>query len=117
MQLLKRIFIVLLVLAVLIFGVLFSIQNDAKASLDILVIQLPEQKVALWVLLAFALGGLIGMAVSAMTIIKLRGQLLLLRRKQQKSEKELDRLRPADMRSQTTEVQVTKNDNFSTAKS
>ena len=98
MLLLKRITVVLLLLAILLIGMLFSIQNSATAPLDLLVIQLSEQKVALWVLLAFAIGGIVGMLISALTIVRLKGDLMLLRRKLAKSDKELDNLRTADLR-------------------
>ena len=98
MQLIKRIIAFLVLLVVLAFGMLFSIQNEARAPLDILIAQLPEQKVAFWVLLAFALGGVIGMLISTLTILKLKSDLMLLKRKKDRNDKELDKLRTSDMR-------------------
>ena len=45
--------------AVLLLGVSFGIQNTTTVPLDLLVISLPEHSIALWVLLAFAAGGII----------------------------------------------------------
>ena len=64
MRPLKRVFALLILISVAVFGVFFAIQNTDPAPLDLLIIQLPEQPVALWVLLAFAAGGIIGMVLS-----------------------------------------------------
>ncbi len=88
MLLLKRIVIGILLLLVLIFGMAFSVQNTAPVPLDLLLIQLSEQSVALWVLLAFALGGLSGIAVSMVAIIRLRGGQRTLRRQIKKNKGE-----------------------------
>ena len=98
MRSIQRLLVAVLLLAVLAFGVLFSIQNTDKAALDLLIIQLPEQRVSLWVLLAFAVGGLVGLLVSSAAIIRLKSQSLLLQRKLDRREKELSNLRTADFR-------------------
>lgn len=88
MRLLKRVIIILLMLVVLAFGVLFSIQNTMLAPLDLLVIQLSEQRLSLWVLLAFAVGGICGMVISAAAIVRLKSRLLLLQRQLNKASKD-----------------------------
>ena len=98
MRLIVRITMIIITLLVLCFGVLFAVQNNATAPLDLLILQLPEQRIALWVLLAFAFGGVAGVLVSSVAIIKLRGDLVLLRRKQDRSNKELDKLRTAGIK-------------------
>lgn len=98
MRSLKRLLAVLLLLVVLVFGVLFSIQNTATAPLDLLLIQLPEQRVALWVLLAFSVGGITGMLMSAAAIIRLKSQTILLQRKCDKQAKEVSPLRSSGQR-------------------
>lgn len=98
MRLIIRIAMIIITLLVLCFGVLFAVQNNTMAPLDLLIFQLSEQRVALWVLLAFALGGAAGILVSSVAIIKLRGDLVLLRRKQDRSNKELDKLRTAGIK-------------------
>lgn len=98
MRLIIRIIMIAIALLVLCFGVLFAVQNNVEVPLDLLVFQLSEQRVALWVLLAFALGGVMGIVVSSVAIIKLRGDLLVLRRKQDRSSKEIDKLRTAGIK-------------------
>ncbi len=91
MKLLYRILFLAAVLAVLAIGVLFSVQNTATVPLDLLVIALPERSIALWVLLAFTLGGLVGMLTSVGVVWKLRASLLRANRQLRKQEKHLAR--------------------------
>ena len=90
MRLFKRISIVLLLVSVLVIGILFSVQNTVTVPLDLLFIQFPAQPLALWVLLAFVLGGVIGMAISSIAIVSIRTQLTLLQRKYNASQKALE---------------------------
>ena len=94
----KRLIVFLILAAVLAFGVLFSIQNTAEVPLDILILRLPEQSLALWVLLAFALGGIIGMLISGWAILRLKSETMLVRRKLARREQELKKLRTSDLR-------------------
>lgn len=98
MRFMRRLLAFLLILLVLIFGVLFSIQNTATAPLDLLLFQLPEQRVALWILLAFALGGVTGVLISTIAIVQLKSHSLLLQRKLDKSRKELSGSQSAELR-------------------
>ena len=98
MRLIKRLMIAVLLLLVLAFGVLFSVQNTATAPLDLLLIQLSERSVTLWVFSAFALGGVLGMLVSMLALVRLKSALLMMQRKLKKSELELGKLRTSDLR-------------------
>ncbi len=108
MKLLNRWLAYFVILIVLIIGVFFSFQNDAQVPLDLLVIQLSEQRVSLWILLAFAVGGIIGMLISSLTVVRLRSRSLRLQRKLDKQNKELNALRTADMRSSGAMTQLSK---------
>ena len=90
MQALKYLAVLVLLAVVLAFGVLFSVQNVATAPLDLLIIQFSEQKVALWVLAAFALGGVLGIMVSSVAIMRLKARIMLLQRKLKKANKDHD---------------------------
>lgn len=102
---LKRVLGYLLLLLVLAYGVFFSIQNTARAPLDVLVWQFPEQRVAWWIILAFAFGGVTGLALSTVALIQLKSQKMLLQRRLDKQTRELDQLRAPDSRA----VPVVKN--------
>ena len=76
MKILFRILFIAILLLVVAVGVLFAVQNTTPIALDLLVVALPERSLALWVLLAFALGGIIGMLTSVGIVWRLRATLL-----------------------------------------
>jgi putative membrane protein len=87
MKLIFRLLIIFVLLAILIISVLFSVQNTTAVPLDLLIISLPERSVALWVLLAFALGGVLGMLTSIGVVWRLRAGLLRANRQVRKTQK------------------------------
>jgi putative membrane protein len=88
MKALIRIAVVALLLAILAIAILFAVQNTATVPLDLLVISLPERSVALWVLLAFSLGGVVGMLTSVGVVWRLRVRLLSANRQLHKKQKQ-----------------------------
>ncbi|MDP5052437.1 MAG: DUF1049 domain-containing protein, partial [Congregibacter sp.] len=46
-------------------GVLFALQNAEPVPLDVLLMILPPRSIALWVLCALALGGILGLSLSS----------------------------------------------------
>lgn len=89
MVILRRLLLVLLLLLVLVFGMLFSLQNNTPVPLDLFAVQLSAQPVAMWLLAAFALGGLIGMVFSSVAVVRLRASRARLQRKLDQREKDL----------------------------
>ena len=85
MNLLKNVLYFLLALGMLALGALFAVQNEARVPLDLLVVYLPERSVALWVLLAFAAGGIAGLLTSLGIILRLRTALAVANRKLNKA--------------------------------
>lgn len=81
MQLVRKLVFFLVALAMLALGALFAVQNEAKVPLDLLVVYLSERSVALWVLLAFALGGVVGLLTSLGIILRLRARLMAANRR------------------------------------
>ena len=81
MNFLRNLVYFLVVIAMLVLGVLFAVQNTVAVPLDLLVITLAERSLALWVLLAFAVGGVIGMLTSLGMVLRLRTELMGARRK------------------------------------
>jgi putative membrane protein len=96
--LVKRLFIVILLLLVLIFGVLFSLQNTATVPLDLLVIQFSEARITFWIIWAFIIGGVLGVLVSAVVILRLKSRLLIAQRQLKKRDLELNKLRNSELR-------------------
>lgn len=80
MNRLRHVFIIIVMLAALAVGVLFALQNTQAVPLDLLVFTFPPRSVALWVLAAFALGGIAGLLVSSAYLLRSRLALGSLRR-------------------------------------
>ena len=72
---------------VLAVGMLFAVQNTVTVPLDLLFIQLSARSVSLWVLLAFAVGGIVGMLTSLGLVVRLRASLMQANRKLRQAEK------------------------------
>lgn len=81
MKFIKTLLYVLIALAMLALGAMFAVQNEATVPLRLLVIDLPERSVALWVLLAFALGAVLGMLTSLGVVLRLRASLMAANRR------------------------------------
>ena len=95
MTTLKYLLVLIFILVILAFSVLFSVQNDVRVPLDLLVWRFGEHRLALWVLSAFTLGGLFGLLVSSMAIIHLRTARMRLNRHLRAAEAEVQQLRVA----------------------
>jgi putative membrane protein len=91
----RRIITALVVLAAIFVGVLFALQNREPVALDLLVYTFAPRSLALWVLTAFALGGIAGIAVSSAILLRGRATLANCRRQLAKARKELDQQRTA----------------------
>jgi putative membrane protein len=90
MQQFRRIITVVVVLAAVFVGVLFALQNREPVALDLLVYTFAPRSLALWVLIAFALGGVAGIAVSSAILLRGRAALASCRRQLAKARKELE---------------------------
>ena len=93
MALLRALLSLLVIGAAVVLGALFTLQNTAPVPLDLLVVQLSERAVALWVLLFFAAGCVVGLLGGAVVNLKQRAGNARLRRQHKKLELEVDRLR------------------------
>lgn len=76
MKILRKLLYLIVFLIALVMGSLFVVQNAALAPLDLLVVQLSEQRVALWIVLSFGIGGLLGMLTSLGLVLRLRTALM-----------------------------------------
>ncbi len=93
MRWLKRLALMLVLLVVLTLGLLFSLQNAATVPVDLLVYQTAARPLAVWLLLAFVLGGVIGMIVGSVALVRVQAGRLRLRRQLDICEKELAQLK------------------------
>lgn len=75
MKFLRNILTVLIILATVAVSVLFALQNKVPVPLDLLVYTFEPKTLALWVLSAFALGGVLGMLISSAILLRTRATL------------------------------------------
>jgi|TARA_R110001583_G_scaffold193702_2_gene362772 putative membrane protein len=80
MRLIGSILLLVLLIAVLGLGLLFTLENDVLVPLNILVAELPAQRLSTWIILAFFLGGISGLLASSLVILRLQASRLGLRR-------------------------------------
>ncbi len=95
MRYLRHLLVLLLLLVAIGVGALFALQNTEQVPLDLLVHTFQPRSLALWLLLAFALGGVMGMLVSSLLLLRARVALRGVRRKLAQASAEVDRLEDA----------------------
>lgn len=97
-RLIKTLIVAVLVLLVLLVGITFSIHNTEKVSIDLVVLQLPEASLSLWLIAAFVTGGFLGVILSVFTVFSLKTRLGSAKRKASSAQKELDHLRVSNLK-------------------
>ena len=70
MQWLKKVLTLLLALGAVALGGLFSLQNTLEVPLDLMVVQLAPQPVAIWILLSLAIGVSLGLATGSILALR-----------------------------------------------
>ncbi len=98
MKLLRNLITIALVLATASVGVLFALQNETPVPLDMLVYTFEPRSLALWVLSAFAIGGVLGMILSSGILLRQRAALGRANRQLTKARAEVDSLRTAGLK-------------------
>ncbi len=98
MRFVKTLIVGLLCLAVMMVGIMFTIHNTDKVTIDLVFVQLPEASLSLWLIATFVLGGFLGVLLSMLTILMLRTRLGSARRKINTTQKEIDQLRVSTLK-------------------
>lgn len=93
MKHLRKFLTIIVVLATLLASVLFALQNEVSVPLSVLVYTFEPQSLALWVLVAFAIGGALGMIVSSVILVRTRASLGSCKRQLERALQELRSLR------------------------
>lgn len=96
MKFLRNLLTVVIVLATLAVGVLFALQNKMPVPLDLLVYTFEPKSLALWVLAAFAVGGVLGMLISSVILVRKQASLATAKRQLAKARAEAGKLRDKD---------------------
>ncbi len=95
MKFLRNLLTLVVVLAMIAVGVLFALQNEEPVPLDLLVYQFEPRSLALWLLSALAIGGLLGLVISSAIMLRLRTSLRARSRQLSRAQEELEQLRTA----------------------
>ena len=97
MKLLRNLLTFALVIGAAAVGVLFALQNETPVPLDMLVYTFAPKSLALWILSAFAIGGLVGMLLSSFLLVRQRASLGSANRQLTRARTEVDKLRTAGL--------------------
>ncbi|AKH70049.1 putative membrane protein [Spongiibacter sp. IMCC21906] len=81
MRWIKSLLLIVVLLLVLALGLLFTIENDVVVPLNILIMELPEQRLSTWLILSFFAGGILGMLAASFAMARLQASRLVLKRK------------------------------------
>ncbi len=95
MKFLRKLLTAVVVLAAVAVGMLFALQNKTEVPLDVLVYTFQPRSLALWVLCAFAVGGLLGMLACSAIMLRQRASLGAANRRLARSRSEVGKLREA----------------------
>jgi lipopolysaccharide assembly protein A len=93
MRFIRTLTTVIVLVVTLMAGALFALQNTTPVPLDLLLVQLPERTMAVWLLLTLVIGVLLGLVGGSWMLLRQRAQLASLRRQKQRLAVEVDRLR------------------------
>ncbi|NWN82524.1 MAG: LapA family protein [Halomonas sp.] len=98
MRWLKGLILAIILLAVLLVGILFAVNNREALPLDLIWIELPSASLSVWLLASLAIGVLLGMLAMSGVYLRLRTLLTRAQRHNQQQRKELDKLRVQELK-------------------
>lgn len=84
---------IILFIAAVLAGVLFSLQNDMVVPLDLLFVQMPARALSFWLVAFWAFGVFIGLLAGALVVLRLRARQAVSQRQIKKLRLEVDALR------------------------
>lgn len=99
MRLIKSLFTIFLIIALLLVGILFTLRNQAQVPLDLLFIQLPDNSLALWMVLSLITGALLGLLLLLPWLTRCKAHSLKVERQLKQHQKELHQLRTLSLKS------------------
>ena len=99
MRILRSLLVGIVLLLAIIAGALFSIQNTASVSLDLLFIELPARPVSLWMLFMLSIGLSLGLVASTGLVWRQKAAMLKQQRENSRLQVELEKLRRAGITS------------------
>ena len=98
MRWIKGLILAIILLAVLLVGILFAVNNREALPLNLIWIELPPASLSVWLLASLAAGVLLGMLAMSGVYLRLRALLTRAQRHNQQQRKELDKLRVQELK-------------------
>lgn len=98
MRWIKGLILAVILLAVLLVGILFAVNNQQSIGLNLIWLELPPISLSFWLLAALACGVVVGMLGMLGVYARLRASLTRTRRQLRQQQKELDRLRTQEIK-------------------
>ncbi|MCE9665036.1 LapA family protein [Halomonas sp. M5N1S17] len=98
MRWLKGLILAIILLAVLLVGILFAVNNQQTVPLNLIWTELPAVSLSVWLLAALVAGVLLGMLAMTGVWLRLRAALSRAQRQNRQQRKELDRLRVQELK-------------------
>jgi uncharacterized membrane protein YciS (DUF1049 family) len=90
---LQKIVIVLLVLVLALLALVFSLNNQMAVPLNFLIFETRPYGVAMWIILAFVLGALVGVLMATLATLKAKVSRRSLQKKLERTEQALEKER------------------------
>jgi len=90
---LRKILIAVVVIFVILVGLVFSLNNQVQVSLNFIFFHTPALGVAFWLIIAFVIGGLLGVLLTSALVMRQSMTRRRLERRLGKTEKALERQR------------------------
>ncbi|MGR2737517.1 LapA family protein [Billgrantia sp. Q4P2] len=98
MRWLKGLILAIILLAVLLVGILFAVNNQQTVPLNLIWVELPAVSLSVWLLAALVGGVVLGMLAMTGVWLRLRTALSRAQRLNRQQRKELDRLRVQELK-------------------
>lgn len=90
---LRKILITVLVLVLVLLALVFSMNNQMAVSLNFLLFETPPHGVAVWVIMAFVLGALIGVLMTLLATFRTSVSRRQLKKRLERAEQALEKSR------------------------
>lgn len=87
----QKILILLIVLLVIVITLIFSMNNQMSVSLNFLLFETQARGVAVWIILSFVAGTVLGILITLFTTFRISVSRRNLRKRLERAEQELDK--------------------------
>lgn len=98
MRWIKGLILAIIMLAVLLVGILFAVNNQQTIALNLIWVELPPVSLSVWLLATLTFGVIIGMLAMLGVYVRLKAKLARSERHTKQQRKELDRLRTQEFK-------------------